>query len=326
MRVRAAVIRQSRSGSHSALQMGALRARRLRAIRRKWKYTIMLVALLGVFWLTAGPWLVASSDQQPIAPPIAHTLPTVIIPWHPSHHARLTHAGMQISAFQHHWADPRVYKRRQKYYLAEPLAQPACTAWSANRFLALSLLYVFGAAPALAWIAWSGQHQLQLLAVATCFYFMAEQLLKHPLQPFPRDQPSAFLTTLNRMALPVHRLQYALTCLLWGIINHPAVMGQLQNMLGWLAGYSCITLLAERYLTNVRVSAVLSNKWYCRLSWCCRTAAMLLILSMHSCSEYASAKLIVMLLIIAGIEQNPGPPRKTQQSQQGRSVEMCVCV
>ena len=126
----------------AALQMGALRPCRLRAIRRKWKYTIVLIALRGVFWLTAGPRCVAS-DQQRTTQITAHTLSTSPIPWHPPHHARLTHAGMHIFAFQYHWADARLYKWRQNHYLAEPHIQPACTAWSANSFLALSLLHMF---------------------------------------------------------------------------------------------------------------------------------------------------------------------------------------
>ena len=264
-----------------------------------------------------------SSDQQALPAAnsvINHSLSPSSI-WHPSQHARLTGAGLQVAMFRRHWADPKPYKQRPKHYLAKPCASPECQALHANSLLVLSLLYALIVGPYLGWIAKSSDHpSLHYLAIASCSYFLAEVLLRHPLQHPDKAQPSTFVDRFNSTALPAHRALYALTCFVWATTSYPAQMWQLQNMLGWLSFYRCITLAAERHLANTAACAWLSNKWFCRLSWCSRTAATLLILSMDGWSGYASAKLIAMLLVIAGIEQNPGPSKRRQQTQQGTDL------
>lgn len=300
-----------------------LQNRRTAAIQRKWKYVWMLVALLSGFWLTAGPWMSASSDQKAL-PAVNSAMRQSVSAssvWHPSRNARLTSAGLQVAIFQRHWADPKPYKQHPKHYLAKHYAPPECQALHANSLLVLGLLYAVIVGPYLGWIAKSSDHPtLHYLAIASCSYFLAEVLLRHPLQHPNKAQPSTFVDSFNSIALPAHRALFALTCLVWAIASYPAQMWQLQNMLGWLTCYRCITVAAERYLADTSACAWLSNKWFCRLSWCCRTAAMLLIMSMDGWSGYASAELVAMLLVIAGIEQNPGPPKRGQQTQQGRNL------
>lgn len=296
-----------------------LQDRRIRAIQRKWRTAYWLLALLSSFWHTAGPWQSASSDQQQLTQPKAYgSQPSHVLrpdTWHASTNARIIHAGLQVSAFQHHWADPKPYRRRPKHYLAEPHVETVC---AADSILVVSLLYLLLAAPLLAWIATSNQHTLKCLAIASFAYFLAQQQLKHPLQQSSRDQSSSFITAFHSYALPAHQALYAVTCLTWASIDYPAPMWQLLRMIGWLCCYRCSSFIAAKYLADVPGSAVLSSKWFCRLASCCRTVAIILIVTVNAWSGYASAKLIALLLIIAGVEQNPGPTKRAEQSQQGK--------
>jgi len=178
------------------------------------------------------------------------------------------------------------------------------------------LLYALVAAPALAWLATASEHPiLQCLTMAACVYCMAELLHRHPLQQPSKDQPSSLITLHNSTALRCHRALFLLTCLeaclSWG--NAYLDMRCLQAVILWW--WSC-------YISTTIVSARSLTARMCLCKYLCRTAAVISVVlhawcgNTYAWSEHASRQLIAMLLLIAGIEQNPGPKQK--QTEQGR--------